>query len=134
MEKQHNFDSFVQKYSRPHLPASRQLVQMVLGHDLGRNGYTTLEQAQLLCDSLGLQKESYLLEIGGGDGWPGVHLAETSGCTFISSDIPFPALCAAQATIDARGLGARAKVVAADGRALPFQPGSFDVLVHADVF
>jgi ubiquinone/menaquinone biosynthesis C-methylase UbiE len=61
-------------------------------------------------------------------------VAEVSGCRIVESDIPFEALTEARRQFADRGLGGRAVALVADGRALPLADGSFDAVVHADVF
>jgi cyclopropane fatty-acyl-phospholipid synthase-like methyltransferase len=134
LEKQQNFDFFSEKYARPLTRTARQVERTVLGHEVGLNGYTTVEQAQALCDVLRLSPTDLLLDVGGGRGWPGLHLAQESGCRLTSTDIPLEALREAKAKIEERELRDKTDVVAADGRALPFRSRFFDAIVHADVF
>ncbi|MFQ5676808.1 MAG: SAM-dependent methyltransferase [bacterium] len=89
MQEKPNLDFFVEKYSRQRGQASRQIEKIILGHDVGLNGYTTLQQAQVLCDALGLTNNSNLLDVGCGCGWPGLYIAQKSGCRLNSTDIPF---------------------------------------------
>ncbi len=103
-------------------------VSDLLGHEVGLDGYTTVQQAQALHDHLALSSNARLLDVGAGHGWPGSHLAASSGCSLVATDIPVDVLRAAQ-----RYIG-QATAVSADGRELPFPSGSFDVVVHADVF
>lgn len=133
-DKQDNFDSFQEKYSRPRTRAARQVERAVLGHEVGLNGYTTVEQAGELCDHLNLTVDDDLLDVGGGRGWPGLHIAQESHCRLASTDIPLDALREAKVNVEARALQADAEVIAADGRALPFRSECFDAIVHADVF
>lgn len=106
----------------------------VLGHEVGLNGFTTVAQAETLCDALPLTAAGRLLEVGCGYGWPGFHIARRHACDFVGSDVPLDALRDARANAGVRRLGARAVFVAADGRALPFPSAVFDAIVHADTF
>lgn len=134
LDKQDNFDFFQKKYSRRRTQATAQVERAVLGHEVGLNGYTTVEQARDLCDFLELTVNNHLLDVGGGHGWPGLHIAQESACRLTSTDIPLEALREAKVNVQARGLQADTEVVAADGRALPFRSACFDGIVHADVF
>ena len=129
---QDNFDSFVEKYSQSRSRASRQVEREALGHEVGLNGYTTTKQAQALCNRLQLQSTGRLLDVGAGRGWPGTHVADSSGCRLVSTDVPLDAL----RDVKRRVYGSRVRraVVAADGRALPFTSNCFHAIVHADVF
>ncbi len=128
LDEQDNLDFFNEKYARPRSDARRQVERAVLGDEVGLNGYTTVEQAQALTDHLALLPTTRLLDVGAGHGWPGSHLAASSSCSLIATDIPVDTLRAAK-----RYIG-QASAVSADGRELPFLSGSFDAVVHADVF
>lgn len=133
IEKQDNFPFFQEKYSRPQSPVARQVERAVLGDEVSLNGYTTTRQAEELRDHLKLTVNNHLLDVGAGRGWPGLHIAQRF-CGLVLTDIPLAALREAQTNIKARGLQATTRVVAADGRALPFRSAYFDGIVHADVF
>ena len=106
----------------------------VLGHEVGLNGFTTVAQAETLCDVLRMSAGGRLLEVGcGRDGRDSTSRSSTRA-TSSGSDIPLDALRDAQANAGVRQLGARAVFVAADGRALPFRSAVFDAIVHADTF
>ena len=132
-DKQENLEFFLEKYSRPLSDAARQVERAVLGHDVGLNGYTTIKQADTLCDLLQLNEKRRLLDVGAGRGWPGFHLARSSECSLVSTDVPLDALRDAKATLETRELSGDTEVIAADGRALPFRSERFDAIVHADV-
>jgi ubiquinone/menaquinone biosynthesis C-methylase UbiE len=132
-KKQDNLEGFRQEYSRPQSDSERQVERTVLGHEVGLNGYTTVEQAQALSDSLHLTPRSRVLDVGAGRGWPGLHLARSSRCNLLSTDVPLSAMLEARAVFEEQGLRENTEVVVADGRGLPFSPESFDAVVHADV-
>ncbi len=132
-DQQGNFEFFRDKYSRPQSDAAREVERTVLGHAVGLNGYTTVEQADGLCDVLVLGPTHRLLDVGAGRGWPGSHLAGSSGCRLVSTDVPLDALWEAKSNLEAAGLRERSETAAADGRALPFRSECFDAVVHADV-
>lgn len=121
---------FRNMYSLEHSVVAREVERNVLGHEVGLNGYTTVEQAQQICDALALSVGDRLLDLGAGRGWPGRLIAESSGCSLMSTDTPLQALKDAKEYV----AGLDAHVVAADGRALPFEAELFDAVSHADVF
>ena len=127
-------DRFREQYARPRGEVARQVEREVLGHEVGLNGFTTVAQAETLCDVLPVTAGGRLLEVGFGHGWPGFHIAQRRTCDLVGSDIPLDALREAQAKVGVRQLGARAVFVAADGLALPFRSAVFDAVVHADTF
>lgn len=121
-----NLEYFELKYAAARARAGRRLEEAALGQSVGLNGYTTVTQAQALCPLLNLEATATLLEVGSGQGWPGSHIAGTTGCRLVSIDVPWDALLAAK-------LQNQTVVVNARGGALPFRADSFEAIVHADV-
>ncbi len=132
--KQSEREFFVGRYGRLQSDPARRVERQVLGHEVGLNGFTTIEQARALLDFLELRPDRRLLDVGAGRGWPGSLLAESSGCRLTCTDIPLNALAGARQTFADRGLGARSEAVAADVVELPFRVAAFDAVAHADVF
>ncbi len=124
---------FQEKYSRSLTLAGGKVERAVLGHEVGLNGYTTVEQAQELYDYLELSEGDRLLDVGSGRGWPGLHIVEKSGCGLVVTDVPLAALRHARNNELSRHLSQEVGIIAADGRNLPFRSGSFSGVVHADV-
>ena len=104
-----------------------------IGASVGANGYTTVDQADLLAERLKLRPGMRLLDIGAGRGWPGLHLAKRSGCEVVLSDLPVIALRDAAERARRDELQRRSACVVASANALPFTPGAFDAAVHTDV-
>lgn len=125
---------FHEKYSRRRSEAARKVERAVFGHDVGLDGFTTVEQAESLCRYLSLGRGDVLLDVGAGRGWPGTHLAGSSGCRLVSTDTPWIALAEARTRIARRGLTQGSGAIAADGQQLPFRSASFEAVSHADVF
>ncbi len=125
---------FKERYGRARLEANREVERRVLGHDVGLNGYTTVEQARALADHLELSPESRLLDLGAGRGWPGTFLSWLSGCPVVLADVPVEALRAARGFARSRGISELASTVSADGARLPFASRAFAAITHADVF
>ena len=132
-DPQEQREFFRQKYSRPQPDVGRDVERMVLGHAVGLSGYTTIEEADRLREVLLLEPTHRLLDLGAGRGWPGSHLAGSSGCRLVSTDVPVEAMREARANLEKAGLEDRYETVAAEGRALPFSSERFDAVVHADV-
>jgi ubiquinone/menaquinone biosynthesis C-methylase UbiE len=123
---------FRDRYSIAASKAAREVEREVIGANVGANGYTTLRQADLLAERLGLGPDTLLLDVGCGRGWPGLYLAKTTGCRAVLADVPEPALRTAVGRADRDRLGGRASVVRASGMELPFRPRSFDAVTHTD--
>lgn len=126
-------EHFAQRYRVGPDEASRRMELAVIGGDWGANGYTTVAQADLLGRELGLRPGMRLLDIGAGRGWPGLYLADATGCQVVLTDVPVEGLRTAADRGGREELTSRAAPVAASARALPFAPASFDAVVHTDV-
>ncbi len=126
-------DLFAERYGRPGSDATQDLERLVIGSDFGANGYTTVAQADLLAERLGLSEGKRLLDVGSGRGWPGLYLAKMTGCTVVVTDLPEEAMRSASHRAGAEGLSARAGVVVSSAWSLPFGSASHDAIVHTDV-
>jgi len=125
--------TFAASYEFSNLPAMRDIERTVLGCDYGGTSWTTRAQARQIVDMLGLQPGLRVLEIGAGSGWPGLFLADNSGCDVTLLDLPVSALAKAKARADLDGIGDRVSTFAGSGAALPFRDGSFEAISHSDV-
>jgi SAM-dependent methyltransferase len=123
---------FTERYSAGWSQALDRVEQDAIGAVVGANGYTTVAQAERLLKVLDLQSEARLLDIGAGRGWPGLYLAERSGCRAVVTDIPRPAMTTALARAKQLGLTRRCELALAAGSLLPFRDSSFDAVVHTD--
>jgi len=126
-------DRFAQRYGERHGEAGRAIERDVIGVNVGLNGFTTVTQANRLARELRLRPRMRLLDLGAGNGWPGLHLASTTGCRVVMADLPRPALVKASARARRERLARRSNAVQATATALPFARESFDAIVHADV-
>ena len=125
--------TFRERYGRPVSQAATELERLVIGGDFGANGYTTIEQANLLAERLDLRAGDRLLDVGSGRGWPGLYLAKVTGCSVVLTDIPEEGLRIARQRSAVEALGDRSWAVASSARRLPFRLESFDAVVHTDV-
>ena len=113
--------------------AMRDLERSVSGCDYGGTSGTTRLEAERIAQLLELRPAVKLLDLGAGSGWPGLYLAQLTGCDVFMVDLPLAALRIARERAAADGLARRCEAVAADGAALPFRDASFDALNHSDV-
>jgi SAM-dependent methyltransferase len=122
------------KYAEFHRSAAvRDLERGVCGCDYGSTSWTTRREAEQIAQLLELRPAAKLLDVGAGSGWPGLYLAQLTGCDVVVVDLPLAALRMALERAMADNLSQRCEVVAADGAALPFKDASFDALSHSDV-
>lgn len=124
---------FSERYAVPVGDVNARIEREVIGDAWGANGYTTLEQANALGSRLDLGPGRSLLDVGTGRGWPGLYLAQRSGCQVVGTDMPLDALAAAKQRAQAEGIGERATFIVAAAADQPLRPASFDAIVHADV-
>jgi len=126
-------DHFAERYGVASSDVTRRIEQDVIGGDWGANGYTTMAQADALASALRLGPGRRLLDLGSGRGWPGLYLAQSTGCHAVLADVPLEGLRVAQGRARREGLTGRAVVVRAGGRSPPFRAGAFDGVCHTDV-
>ncbi len=124
---------FAASYEVSNLPAMREVERTVLGCDYGGTSWTTSAQATQIVEMLCLRQGLKLLDIGAGSGWPGLFLADSSGCEISLLDLPVSALAKAIKRARSDGIDDRVDAIAASGSALPFGNACFDVISHSDV-
>ena len=124
---------FARVYELGRSPPLRELERNVLGCDYGATSWTTREEASRIAPLLGLCTEGRLLDVGAGSGWPGLFLAQLTGCNVVLADLPLVGLRTALDRATEDGLGQRCEAISASGGALPFADGSFDAVSHSDV-
>ena len=124
---------FSQRYGEERGDVVRAIELAVIGCDWGANGYTTIAQADQLAVMLELGSGSFVLDIGAGRGWPGLHLATRTGCSVVMTDVPVEGLASARERSRREGLEDRTWAVNASARDLPFPAETFDAVVHTDV-
>lgn len=127
------FDRFRERYERPHEAVLDVIEQAVVGTVYGANGYTTLDQVELIADRLELGSDDLLLDVGTGCGWPGLHLATMTGCRVVATDAPFDGLTRAARRAAEDGIDGMVDVVAATGQQPPFRSRTFDAICSTDV-
>jgi SAM-dependent methyltransferase len=132
-EESRVIDRFKSRYDRTGTRAERAVERAAIGGNVGCNGYTTIAQAAALGRALRLRRGKLLLDIGCGRGYPGMYLAETTGCSAIGTDLPLASLRTARARTLRRRVSGRTAVLAASAVHLPFRNQRFDAVVHTDV-
>jgi len=128
-----NIERFSDRYRLCCTPVRLDIESEALDADYGSTGYTTRVQADELARHLRLEPGDRLADIGSGSGWPGLYIAQQTGCRVVGTDLPFDGLQRAQERSITDGLTGRASYAAATGRQQPFRAGSFDAVVHTDV-
>lgn len=123
---------FANRYSPDPSNVLDALEQSVIGTAWGANGFTTVSQANLLAESVGLDATAHLLDLGTGRGWPGLYLAQRTGCRLTVSDLPIEGLRYAIDRAAREELEPTSAVVGSAVK-LPFMPGTFDAVIHTDV-
>jgi cyclopropane fatty-acyl-phospholipid synthase-like methyltransferase len=115
------------------LEASIAVEREAVGSDYGNNGYTTMAQVDGVLPFLALGRDDLLLDVGSGTGFPGLYVAQQSGCRAVVSDLTVQGMRNATRRAADDRLAARTAAVVASARHLPFRPDSFDAIVHTDM-
>jgi ubiquinone/menaquinone biosynthesis C-methylase UbiE len=127
------FERFSNKYKLVQTELLKKIERSNCGCDYGATSFTTLGQVKILGEMLALEAGKRLLEVGAGSGWPGLYLAQESGCDVTLTDLPIEGLRVAKERAVLDQLSGVSEMVVASGTALPFPAGSFDAISHADV-
>ena len=126
-------DDFGAQYIRLQSPVFRHIERSVCGCDYGGTSWTTQQEADRLCSILGLVPGMRLLEIGAGSGWPGLYVAQRSGCDLTMVDLPVEALRRAADRAVSDHLDGTCGFSVADAALLPFRSEQFHAISHSDV-
>ena len=124
---------FFEYYGRKPSRAERAVEREVFGTGWGITSYTTTEQAETLAEALRVGPGARVLDIGSGTGWPGLYLADRTGCRAVLTDVPRDAIRSAAGNAYRHGLATTCGFAVARGERLPFRPGTFDAVLHSDV-
>src|SRR5437660_12176602 len=131
--RRRNCARFSRDYELVNSIPMRHLERTVLGCDYGATTWTTRYEAARIAELLELNARMRLLDVGAGAGWPGLYVAQLTGCEIALTDLPLVGLEIARERAARDGLMQRCTVVVADGAALPFADASFDAVSHSDV-
>lgn len=123
---------FAERYAVGQLRVLGTIERAVIGTDWGANGYTTVQQADEIAERLELDASKRLLDVGTGQGWPGLYLAKKTGCEVVVTDMPIEGLRTALDRTKRERIPALGAIVCS-ARRLPFGDRSFDALCHTDV-
>jgi ubiquinone/menaquinone biosynthesis C-methylase UbiE len=114
--------------------AYREVRVETYGEDFGQTSWVTTEESAEIPQLLGLERDSYILEVGCGSGGYALHLAEKVGCRIVGLDINEPGIRNANQLAQAAGLASQARFQQGDAsKDLPFDEETFDAAFSNDV-
>lgn len=132
MSKRRDYEErFRERYGAPVASAMLVIEREVIGANVGANGYTTIEQVNMLADRLRLHADTTLLDLGSGRGWPALYVAREVGCQTTLLDMPEPALRTAMRQKDKQNL-ANVSIIQGTADRLPLRHDTFDAITHTD--
>jgi cyclopropane fatty-acyl-phospholipid synthase-like methyltransferase len=132
-EEQAQRERLDELYLRARSAVMLSIERSVCGCDYGGSSWTTRTEADQIAALLELRPGRRLLEVGAGSGWPGLYMAEKSGCEVVLTDLPLSGLRIAAERAGRDPIARSRWTVLADAAILPFPIASFDAVSHSDV-
>lgn len=114
-------------------PLMLSIERSVCGCDYGATSWTTQAEAQEMASLLQLERQTMLLDLGSGSGWPALYMAKITGCDIALVDLPVEGLRIARTRIQQDNNSGACWVAVADAAELPFGAATVDALCHADL-
>ncbi|MEP1209020.1 MAG: class I SAM-dependent methyltransferase [Rhizobiaceae bacterium] len=114
-------------------PAIQAITDTVCGCGHVGTSWTTRQEADTISKYLNLQSTDHLLELGAGAGWPGLYLANQSGCRVTLIDLPETGLKIAMDRARTDGMADRVSTIVGDASDLPLEDQCFGHINHADL-
>ena len=112
----------------------RQVRIETYGEDFGQTSWVTTKESSEIPETLGLTRDSFVLEIGCGSGGYALHLAEKTGCRIVGLDINAPGVQNANQLALTRGLSSKVRFEQCDAsKGLPFEDNTFEAVFSNDV-
>jgi SAM-dependent methyltransferase len=113
----------------------RQIRVETYGEDLGQTSWATTEESQEIPRALGLNSDSYVLEVGCGSGRYALQVAETVGCRVVGIDTNGAGIRTAKELAEGQHLSAQVRFENGDAsQPLHFDSATFDAAFSNDVF
>jgi SAM-dependent methyltransferase len=115
-------------------PLGQQLRREAYGEDIGQHSWLTADEIQEDIPRLELSRASRFLDLGCGPGGPLTFVVRHVGCRGSGIDVCAKAIAAGRARAVSLGLDRLINLREADlNQAIPFESGSFDVVMSLDV-
>ncbi len=111
-------ETFTQQYEIVQADVMLAIERDSCGSDYGGTSWTTRAEADHVGRLLELAPNDRLLDVGSGAGWPGLYLAQTSGCDIALTDLPLSGLQTAAKRAVTDQIAGICWTAAADGAAL----------------
>jgi len=111
----------------------REIRKEAFGEDIGQNSWITADEYRDFFSLIKLSSDKSVLEIATGSGGPAVFIVKETGCHLTGIDINEEGVNNAKKLAEENGLSEQTKFLQGDAsESLPFQDGSFDVVVSID--
>lgn len=122
---------FDERFHLTTAPVVREIEYETLGTDYGASSWSPAPQIDTMIEYLAIESGSSYLDIGAGTGWPGLYVAEKTGCAVTMLDYPTNGLILAMERAEREGVTAVA--TSGDAARMPLASGIFDAVSHSDV-
>jgi SAM-dependent methyltransferase len=127
-------DGYESLYENFDSPLMRTLRREAYGEDIGQHSWVSADELRADMPRLNLSSSSRCLDLGCGPCGPLSFIVSTVGCRGVGVDLSAAAVRVGRARAASLGLDSRLSVEQGDlNEPLPFESGSFDVVVALDV-
>lgn len=127
-------DLYDSAYANYELDAYREVRIETYGEDFGQTSWVTAEESKEIPELLGINADSYVMELGCGSGGYALHLAKALGCRIVGADINASGVRNANELARANALGSIARFEQFDiSKKLPYNSDTFDAVFANDV-
>lgn len=127
-------DLYDSAYANYGLDVYREVRIETYGEDFGQTSWVTAEESKEIPELLGMNADSYVLELGCGSGGYALYLAKAVGCRVVGLDLNASGVRNANELAAGNGLGSKARFEQCDiSKKLPYDSNTFDAAFANDV-
>ncbi len=116
-------------------PANRLIRDSIWGkeNDIGQQSFITPRYLDDLIIRLGIDADSYVLDVGSGVGGPAIYIASRTGCRIAGVDVSDVGVETSRRLAEKSGLAGKTEFHLCDAMKTPFADNTFDIAISLNV-